>query len=336
MLPATIAMYRASLAQARGDVAGTSAHARRALDLAGPDHHFARGAAAAFLGLAAWADGDVPGALETFTAGRGEPARGRKPAGRAQQHRHTRRHVAGSGPARRGAPDLRERAAAGRRPGRFHGAGKRRAARGTERDLPAGRRPQRRQDAPRDGRRVRSKRAHDRKPLPVVRGQCAGGPGRGRPDRALDYLDQAEELFRPGFFPDVRPIPAIKARVWIRQGNLSEAASWARAAGLSVTDGASYMQEYSHLTLVRLLIAQQRAHPDTTRPQAPWTCWTGYSPAPRTPGVRAAWWRSACCRPLRTTCWAIAARPSRRSVLRLPDHPNRMSTCGCSWTKGRP
>ncbi|MCU1434832.1 MAG: hypothetical protein JWR71_1557 [Pseudarthrobacter sp.] len=67
MLPATIAMYRASLAQARGDVAGTSAHARHALDLAGPDHHFARGAAGAFLGLAAWAEGDVREALETFT-----------------------------------------------------------------------------------------------------------------------------------------------------------------------------------------------------------------------------------------------------------------------------
>lgn len=35
-LPATIAVFRASLAQARGDVAGTSEHARRALDLACP------------------------------------------------------------------------------------------------------------------------------------------------------------------------------------------------------------------------------------------------------------------------------------------------------------
>ena len=66
-LPATIAIYRASLAQARGDVAGTAEHARRALDLAGPDDHLARGGAAGFLGLAAWATGDVSGALETFT-----------------------------------------------------------------------------------------------------------------------------------------------------------------------------------------------------------------------------------------------------------------------------
>ena len=66
-LPATIAIYRASLAQARGDAAGTAEHARRALDLAGPDDHLARGGAAGFLGLAAWAQGDVSSALETFT-----------------------------------------------------------------------------------------------------------------------------------------------------------------------------------------------------------------------------------------------------------------------------
>src|SRR5215207_8447360 len=58
MLPATIAIYRASLAQSRGDAAGTAEHARQALDLAGPEDHFARGGAAGFLGLAAWAQGD--------------------------------------------------------------------------------------------------------------------------------------------------------------------------------------------------------------------------------------------------------------------------------------
>src|SRR5665811_134214 len=42
-------------------------YARRALDLAGPGDHLARGGAAGFLGLAAWAQGDVSSALETFT-----------------------------------------------------------------------------------------------------------------------------------------------------------------------------------------------------------------------------------------------------------------------------
>ena len=66
-LPSTIAIYRASLAQARGDPAGAAEHARRALDLAGPEDHLARGGAAGFLGLAAWAQGDVSSALETFS-----------------------------------------------------------------------------------------------------------------------------------------------------------------------------------------------------------------------------------------------------------------------------
>ena len=58
-LPAIIAVYRASLAQARGDVAATAEHARQGLDLAAPNDHLARGSAAGFLGLAAWASGDV-------------------------------------------------------------------------------------------------------------------------------------------------------------------------------------------------------------------------------------------------------------------------------------
>ena len=46
--PAAISVYRASLAQARGDVAGTVRHARRALDLAGPEDHYLRGAGGGF------------------------------------------------------------------------------------------------------------------------------------------------------------------------------------------------------------------------------------------------------------------------------------------------
>ena len=45
----------------------TAEHARRALELTGPDDHLARGAGAGLLGLAAWAQGDVRTALQTFT-----------------------------------------------------------------------------------------------------------------------------------------------------------------------------------------------------------------------------------------------------------------------------
>ena len=66
-LPATIAAYRATIAQARGDVDGTVAHARHVLELAGPDDHLARGSAAGFLGLAAWPAGDPGTAVDTFS-----------------------------------------------------------------------------------------------------------------------------------------------------------------------------------------------------------------------------------------------------------------------------
>src|SRR5690606_36903366 len=51
----------------RGDGAGTGAHAGSAMELAAPDDHTARGAAGGFLGLAAWAAGDVGTAQSTFT-----------------------------------------------------------------------------------------------------------------------------------------------------------------------------------------------------------------------------------------------------------------------------
>jgi LuxR family maltose regulon positive regulatory protein len=85
----------------------------------------------------------------------------------------------------------------------------------------------------------------------------------GDPAGAVERLDQAEHLYRPGFFPDVRPIAAMKARIWIAQGRLTEAADWARERGVSATDEVSYLHEFDHLTLARLLIAQYRSHQDT-------------------------------------------------------------------------
>ena len=58
-LPSWIAIYRAAQAQAQSDVATTVTCARRALELVLEDDHLARGAAAGFLGLAAWTSGDL-------------------------------------------------------------------------------------------------------------------------------------------------------------------------------------------------------------------------------------------------------------------------------------
>jgi LuxR family maltose regulon positive regulatory protein len=81
-------------------------------------------------------------------------------------------------------------------------------------------------------------------------------------DNALTLLDEAEPLYVSDFFPNVRPIGAMKARVWIAQGRLREALDWAREQGLSADDEPGYLREFQHITLARILLAQSRSsHP---------------------------------------------------------------------------
>jgi LuxR family maltose regulon positive regulatory protein len=49
--------------------------------------------------------------------------------------------------------------------------------------------------------------------------------------------------------------------VYLRQGRLSEALDWARERGLSVDDDLSYLCEFEHITLTRVLIAQHQNDP---------------------------------------------------------------------------
>jgi LuxR family maltose regulon positive regulatory protein len=262
-LPATIAVYRASLAQARGDVAGTAEHARRALDLAGPSDHLARGGAAGFLGLVSWANGDVSSALETFTqavAGLHAAgnlvdelsstvvladmwlAAGRRGTARRLYERALGVSEAHGEPVLRATPDLH----VGLSEIDYEGG-----------DLEAAKRHLERAAALGEGAAM----AEGRYRWFVAMGRI--DDAEGDQQEAITLLDKAEQLYRPGFFPDLRPIAAVKARVWIAHGKLSEAADWARERGVSATDDAAYLREFDHLTLVRLLIAQHRAHPET-------------------------------------------------------------------------
>ena len=56
--------------------------------------------------------------------------------------------------------------------------------------------------------------------------------------------------------PDFCPISAMKARIWVAQGRLTKALEWVREQGLSVDDDLSYLREFEHITLARILIAQ--------------------------------------------------------------------------------
>jgi LuxR family transcriptional regulator, maltose regulon positive regulatory protein len=78
---------------------------------------------------------------------------------------------------------------------------------------------------------------------------------------ALDLLDEAERRYVSDFFPNVRPVPALKARVWIAQGRLGDALGWAREQGLSADDDLSYLREFDHITLARVLLARPAGEP---------------------------------------------------------------------------
>jgi len=77
-------------------------------------------------------------------------------------------------------------------------------------------------------------------------------------DGALSLLDEAERMYVRDPLPDVHPVAALKARVWVAQGKLNKSLSWARERGLSIDDDLSYLKEFEHITLARTLIAQYK------------------------------------------------------------------------------
>ncbi len=82
-------------------------------------------------------------------------------------------------------------------------------------------------------------------------------------DAALDLLDAAKRLYARNPVPDARPVEALKARIYIRQGRLNKALDWVHERGLSVDDDLSYLREFEHMTIARVLIATyQQDHAD--------------------------------------------------------------------------
>lgn len=77
-------------------------------------------------------------------------------------------------------------------------------------------------------------------------------------DGALDMLEEAERLYIRGPVPDMSPITALKANVWIKQGEWSKAIFWADEQNLSVDDELSYPRQVEHLIFARLLIARYK------------------------------------------------------------------------------
>jgi LuxR family maltose regulon positive regulatory protein len=66
----------------------------------------------------------------------------------------------------------------------------------------------------------------------------------------------------PDFFPDVRPIGAVRARLWTRLGRAADTLAWAREGGLGADDEPGYPREYEHITLAGALVDDARARAD--------------------------------------------------------------------------
>ena len=256
-LPGWISIFHAGIALARGDVAATVEYARQAHDRMLAEDHLGRGAAAGFLGLAAWTTGDLATAYKAYV----ECIDGMQRAGFLadalggaltmaeicveQGRLHDAMHHYAWGlqladeagqPALRGTADMhvgmselyrefndlpaaRQHLLAGEELGEFAG-------------LPQSR----------YRRRVAMAR------LCAAEGDLDGG--------VLALLDAAERLYVADFTPNVHPMAAMKARLWVCQGRLAEAWAWASEQGLSATDEPSYRREYEHITLAKVLMAR--------------------------------------------------------------------------------
>jgi LuxR family transcriptional regulator, maltose regulon positive regulatory protein len=255
-LPCSVALYRAAQAIAVGDVAGTRTHAQRALDLGAEDDHARRGAAAGLLGLVSWATGDLEAAHRSYAdcivsqqkAGHVSTVIGcaivqadiRAVQGRL--HDAMRTYEWGLQVAtEHGAPALR--GAADMHTGMSELFRERNDLETAAQHLLVSRELGEENGLSQNPYRSRVAAARIRQAV-------------GDPDGALALLDEAERLYASDFSPDVRPIAAVRARVWITQGNLSAAWVWARERGVAAADELSYLREFEHATLARLLLAQ--------------------------------------------------------------------------------
>jgi LuxR family maltose regulon positive regulatory protein len=262
-LPAHTGMYRAALALAHGELDKTIAHARAALTLAPGDDPLAQSAAGALAGLASWTSGDLAGAYAsyaqsvagltragfladvlgcTITLGDIRRTQGQLSAAQRAYERALAMTESTEGTdILRGSADMHVGLAGVL----------------TERnDLAAA------------GQHLATSQElgeHNGLPQNAYRWRVVSARLReaeGDLDEALRLLDEADEVYVGDFAPNVQPVPALRARLHIRRGELSDAQEWADQRQLSAGDAPSYLREYEHLTLARLMLAVARAEVD--------------------------------------------------------------------------
>jgi LuxR family maltose regulon positive regulatory protein len=262
-LPARVEMYRAALSLADADLSGTVAHATDALSLAPADDGLTRAAAGALAGLASWSGGDLSGAHAAYT----ESIAGLRSAGfladvlgcsitlgdiRCVQGRledalstYTWALDLAASPSSvaplRGTADMHVGIAGILLERNDLVAAADHLATSTRLGVPNG--------LPQNPYRWRVVAARLRE-------------AQGDLDEALDLLDEAVRVYASDYSPNVRPVPAVRARLRHRRGERSHAEAWARERQLSAADETTYLREYEHVTLARVLLARHQAERD--------------------------------------------------------------------------
>src|SRR5260370_13540243 len=79
----------------------------------------------------------------------------------------------------------------------------------------------------------------------------------GETDQAFAVLQQAEQRLHTRLY--TAQLVAYRVRLWIAQREVTRAAAWGHACGLTTEDQPSYQREWEYLTLVRLRFVQHRA-----------------------------------------------------------------------------
>ena len=257
-LPGATEAYRAALALAHGDVPGTVTHARRALEVSPGEDHLVRAAAAGMLGLASWTSGDLKAGYQGYAecvdglrrVGHIADIFGcsialadiRRTQGRLRDAMRTYEHALQladdqGGPVVRGTSDMY--------------VGMSEVYRERDDLQTATELLVRSQEL---GEHIGMPQNRYRWLVAMARIREAGGDV----GAAVDLLDEAERLYVGDFFPNVRPVAAVRARSHVLRGEVGEALAWVRERGLSVQDDLSYLREFEHVTLARVLLALHR------------------------------------------------------------------------------
>jgi LuxR family maltose regulon positive regulatory protein len=257
-LPAAVETYRAALGLVDSDLPDTVEHAEKALALAADDDHLSIAAASAVLGLVTWTNGDLEAAHRGYraasahllqaghiadvvgcaitladiemTLGRFDAAEGSYRDALALTTRHD--------PLLRGTADM------------YVGLSRVSYERG---DLPGAADLLRRADELGEAAGLPRNPHRWRVAIALLRAADGDTP------TAIGLLDEAERVYVGDFAPNVQPIPATRARMQAAVGQVTAAQDWARRSGLSTSDDLTYLREYEHVTLARVLLADAAA-----------------------------------------------------------------------------